>query len=547
MVESMEEQENDRSRRFDVVIVGAGFSGLYMLRKTRELGLRAIVLDAAGDVGGTWYWNRYPGARCDIHSMDYSYSFDDDLQQEWEWSERYSAQPEILDYVAHVAERFDLRRDIRFNTRVVSAVYDEEANLWNLETESGETWSGAWCIMAVGCLSLPQKPDFEGLESFKGDWHHTGLWPHEGVDFTGLDVAVIGTGSSAIQSIPQIAKQAEHLTVFQRTPNFTVPAWNHPLGEEEIRAIKGNYDAYRETARWSESGYNGEPPHESGHDVSQNRRISELERRWAVGGFTVLSTFTDVGSDPAINKIVADFAHAKIKERVDDPKVAELLCPKNHPFGTKRLCVDIDYYETYNRPNVSLVDLRSAPIETITPDGLKTREKEYRFDAIVFAIGFDAMTGPLLSIDIRGAEGQSLREKWADGPQSYLGLAVAGFPNMFTVTGPQSPSVLTNMMSAIEQHIEWISDCLDYMKSHGLERIEATESAERAWVKHNGEAAEETLYPKADSWYVGANIPGKPRVFLPYVGSFGDYHKKCDAVATDGYKGFLMHAMERAA
>jgi cyclohexanone monooxygenase len=541
------DQDKSGERRFDVIIVGAGFSGLYMLHKTRELGLRAVVLDAAGDVGGTWYWNRYPGARCDIHSMDYSYSFDEALQQEWEWSERYSAQPEILDYVAHVADRFDLRRDIRFNTRVLSASYDKDANLWNLETENGEVWSGTWCVMGVGCLSLPQKPDFEGLDDFKGAWYHTGLWPHEGVDFTGKKVAVIGTGSSAIQAIPQIAKQAEQLTVFQRTPNFAVPAWNHPLEEEEVRSIKDNYHAYREYARWSESGYNGEQPQESGHDVSENRRISELERRWAVGGFTVLSTFNDVGSDPAINKIVADFAHRKIKERVDDPQVAELLCPKNHPFGTKRLCVDINYYETYNRPNVSLVDLRATPIAAITPDGVKTTDREYKVDAIVFAIGFDAMTGPLLGIDIRGRDGLSLREKWAEGPQSYLGLCVAGFPNLFTVTGPQSPSVLTNMMSAIEQHVEWISDCLAYMTSRGLERIEATEEAERAWVQHNGEVAETTLYPRADSWYVGANIPGKPRVFLPYVGGFGEYRRKCDAIVADGYKGFVLDATEAAA
>jgi cyclohexanone monooxygenase len=538
--------ENREEAQFDVVIVGAGFSGMYMLHKCRGLGLRAVVLDAASDVGGTWYWNRYPGARCDIHSMDYSYSFDEDLQQEWEWSERYSPQPEILSYVEHVAERFDLRRDIRFDTTVVAASYDEDANLWHLETSTGETWSGTFCVLAVGCLSVPQKPDFDGLDQFKGPWYHTGLWPHEGVDFTGLDVAVVGTGSSAIQSIPQIAKQAKHLTVFQRTPNFAVPAWNRKLGEEEVREIKENYTAYREYARWSESGYNGEEAHESGHDVSENRRISELERRWAEGGFTVLSTFSDVGSDLEVNEMVADFARDKIRQRVDDPEVAELLCPKNHPFGTKRLCVDIDYYETYNLPNVSLVNLRDAPIEAITPDGLKTMEKAYSFDAIVFAIGFDAMTGPLLNIDIKGRGGQSLREKWVDGPQTYLGLGVAGFPNMFTVTGPQSPSVLTNMMSAIEQHVEWISDCLGYMKDQNLDCIEAAEEAERDWVKHNLEVADTTLYPQADSWYVGANMEGKPRVFYPYVGGFGEYRKKCDAIAAEGYRGFELASTGKA-
>ncbi len=540
-------RKSDAGMRYDVVIVGAGFSGMYMLHKCRQLGLSAVVLDAAGDVGGTWYWNRYPGARCDIHSMDYSYSFDEDLQQEWEWSERYSPQAEILSYVEHVAERFDLRRDIRFDSRVVSASFDEDANLWRVVTQAGETWSGTYCVMAVGCLSLPQTPNFDGLEDFKGPWYHTGLWPHEGVDFTGLDVAVVGTGSSGMQSIPQIAKQARHLTVFQRTPNFAVPAWNHKLGEEEVSEIKDNYAAFRDYARWSESGYNGEESHESGHDVSQERRIAEFERRWAVGGFTVLSTFSDIGSDLEVNKMAAEFAHEKIRQRVKDPQVADLLCPTNHPFGTKRLCVDIDYYETYNRPNVSLENLRVAPIEAITPDGLRTTEKDYKFDAIVFAIGFDAMTGPLLNIDIKGKGGQALREKWEEGPQSYLGLSVAGFPNLFTVTGPQSPSVMTNMMSAIEQHVEWISDCLAYMQEHGHDRIEAGEKAEQEWVIHNGEVADTTLYPQADSWYVGANIEGKPRVILPYLGSFGEYRKTCDAIAAEGYRGFELDSADRAA
>tara|TARA_B100000676_G_scaffold302119_1_gene350515 strand:+ start:1233 stop:2882 length:1650 start_codon:yes stop_codon:yes gene_type:complete len=537
--------DETRADSFDVVIIGAGFSGMYMLHKTRELGLSAVILEAAGDVGGTWYWNRYPGARCDIHSMDYSYSFDDDLQQEWEWSERYSPQPEILKYAAHVAERFDLRCDIRFGTRVESANWDDNANQWVLETETGDAVRGTWCVLAVGCLSVPQRPSFDGLDDYKGDWYHTGLWPHEEVDFTGKDVAVIGTGSSAIQSIPQIAKQARHLTVFQRTPNFSVPAWNRPLTEEEVRPIKENYAAYRENARWSESGYNGEDAHESGHDVSDNRRRSELERRWAEGGFTMLSTFTDVGNDAAINKIVADFAHEKIREKVKDPKVADLLCPTSHPFGTKRLCVDIDYHDTYNRPNVSLVDINAAPIERLTAEGLKTTETDYHFDAIVFAIGFDAMTGPILNIDIRGVEGRSLRKEWEDGPHTYLGLGMAGYPNLFPVTGPQSPSVLTNMMSAIEQHIEWISDCLAYMTDKGLDRIEARTDAQQDWVRHNKEVGDTTLYPLANSWYVGTNIPGKPRVFLPYVGGFGEYRKICDDVAADDYRGFVVASHDR--
>jgi cyclohexanone monooxygenase len=532
---------------FDVVIIGAGFAGMYMLHKCRGLGLSAIVLDAAGDVGGTWYWNRYPGARCDIDSLDYSYSFDDDLQQEWKWSERYSPQAEILDYAAHVAKRFDLRRDIRFDTLVVSASFDEAATQWELVTDTGAAFRGTWCVMAVGCLSLPQKPDFDGLDDFRGPWYHTGLWPHEAVDFTGMKVGVVGTGSSAIQSIPQIAKQASHLTVFQRTPNFSVPAWNGPLDPEREQEVKADYAVFRECARWSQSGYNGEESHESGHEASANRQRSELERRWAVGGFTVLSTFSDIGNDLEVNKIVADFAHEKIRERVNDPAVADLLCPKNHPFGTKRLCVDIDYYETYNRENVTLVDIKDAPIERITPTGLATSSGSYEFDAIVFAIGFDAMTGPLLNIDIRGRAGEPLRDKWEEGPQSYLGLTVAGFPNMFTVTGPQSPSVLTNMMSAVEQHIEWISDCLGYLKENGLTLIEAEGTSENDWVRHNEEVGNATLYPLANSWYVGANIPGKSSAFMPYAGHFGEYRKLCDEIAADDYRGFKLEAGEPAA
>ena len=531
-------QAADR-RVFDAVIVGAGFSGMYMLYRLRKLGLSAVVLDAAGDVGGTWYWNRYPGARCDVESMEYSYSFDEELQQEWEWTERYSAQPEILDYAAHVADRFDLRRDMRFDTRVVSAAFDEDTGVWNLETESGDRFSGHYCIMALGCLSVPRRPDFEGLDTFRGPWYHTGLWPHEPVDFSGLDVGIIGTGSSAIQSIPQIAAEARHLTVFQRTANFSVPAWNGPLDADEVRRIKEDYRAFRERARWSHSGYNCDDAVGPGLEVSENLRRSEMERRWAIGGFTVLSTFDDVNTDPDVNRLFVDFAHDKIRERVRDPETAKLLCPTNHPFGTKRLCVDIDYFETYNRDNVSLVDISANPVARITPSGLETGDgTAYGFDALVFATGFDAMTGPLMAIDIRGRDGVALRDRWHGGPRTYLGLAVAGFPNLFTVTGPQSPSVLTNMMSAIEQHVEWISACIDWLARHGFDRIEARRDEEDAWVDHNNAVGDETLYPRADSWYVGANIPGKPRVFMPYVGGFDTYRGICDGIAADGYRGF---------
>ena len=524
---------------YDAVVVGAGFSGLYMLHKLRQSGLSTVVIEAAGDVGGTWYWNRYPGARCDVESMEYSYSFDEDLQKEWVWTERYSAQPEILEYANHVADRFDLRRDIRFNTRIVSAIYDEDSDLWVLETDAGGRLRGRFCIMALGCLSVPRRPGFRGLENFRAPWYHTGLWPHEPVDFSGLDVGIIGTGSSAIQSIPEIARHARHLTVFQRTPNFAVPAWNRPLEEDEIQEIKENYAAFRERARWSHSGYNCDDAVGPGLEVSDNLRKSEMERRWAIGGFTVLSTFDDVNTNPDVNQLFVDFAHDNIRRRVNDPETAKLLSPTNHPFGSKRLCVDIDYFETYNRDNVSLVDISANPIETITPSGLRTGDGTgYDFDALIFATGFDAMTGPLMAIDIRGRDGLQMREKWDAGPRTLLGLAVAGFPNLFTITGPQSPSVLTNMMSAIEQHVEWITACLDWLERHDLDCIEAREEDEEAWVEHNIAVGNETLYPRANSWYVGANIPGKPRVFTPYVGGFDTYRRICDEIAADGYRTF---------
>ncbi len=524
---------------FDAVVVGAGFSGMYMLVRLRQLGLSAVVVEAAGDVGGTWYWNRYPGARCDVESMEYSYSFDEDLQQEWEWTERYSAQPEILEYANHVADRFDLRRDIHFDTRIASVRLDEDTGTWILTSQQGRRYRGRFCIMALGCLSVPQRPDFEGLGTFGGSWYHTGRWPHEPVDFSGLDVGIIGTGSSAMQSIPVIARQARHLTVFQRTPNFAVPAWNRPLDPDEVRLIKENYAAFREGARWSHSGYNCEDAAGPGLEVSHNLRISEIERRWAIGGFTILSTFDDVNSNEDVNRFFIDYAHDNIRRRVSDPETARLLSPTNHPFGSKRLCVDIDYFETYNRPNVSLVDISDNPIETILADGLRTGDgARHRLDAIVFAIGFDAMTGPLMAIDIRGRDGISLRDKWRDGPRSYLGLAVSGFPNLFTITGPQSPSVLTNMMSAIEQHVEWVADCLEHLERHGLDSIEARESEEDAWVEYNIEVGNQTLYPRANSWYVGANIPGKPRVFTPFVGGFDTYRRICDRIAAESYGTF---------
>jgi cyclohexanone monooxygenase len=532
----------------DVVIVGAGFSGLYLLHRMRELGLTARVFEAGDGVGGTWYWNRYPGARVDIESQEYSYSFSEELQDEWRWTERYAAQPELLKYLNHVADRFDLRRDIQFETRVTSAVFDEAASLWTVSTDRGETVSARYCIMATGCLSLPNEPRFEGLESFTGPTYHTGRWPHDGVDFTGKRVGVIGTGSSAIQSIPQIANQAEHLYVFQRTPNFSVPAHNAPIDDAVIADWKANRAEYRQQARMSGAGIVAVGATETlAFDVSDEERRQVFEQRWGKGGFAIGAAFADLAIDRKANDTAVEFVSEKIRGIVKDPAVAEILVPKGYPFGTKRLCVDTGYYETFNRDNVTLVDVSNAPIEAITPTGLRTASGDYAFDALVFAIGFDAMTGALGRIDIRGRDGKALKDKWADGPKTYLGLMSAGFPNLFMVTGPGSPSVLSNMVVSIEQHVDWITDCIAHLGGRQVAAIEATPEAEDAWVAHVNEVADTTLYPLAASWYLGANIPGKPRVFMPYVGGVGPYREKCDQVAADGYEGFRLTPAGQAA
>jgi len=525
---------------FDAVIVGAGFAGLYMLHRLRGLGLSARVYEAASDVGGTWYWNRYPGARCDVESVDYSYSFSDELQQEWRWSERYAAQPEILRYINHVADRFDLRRDIQFETRVTAAVFDEETNQWAIRTDRGDRVSAAFCITAVGCLSTAQVPQYEGLSTFAGKWYHTGNWPHEGVDFTGQRVGVIGTGSSGIQSIPIIAQQAAHLFVFQRTPNFTVPAHNAPLDPLSEQQVKANYAERRRGNRESHSGFMVPRNEQSALAAMPDERQGAYEARWARGGFGFLSAFSDVAINKEANDTAAAFIRAKIHDTVRDPAVAEALSPKDHPVGAKRLPLETGYHDTYNRDNVTLVDVRDAPIEAITPTGLRTRDATYALDSLVFATGFDAMTGALLSMDIRGRGGYALGEKWAAGPRTYLGLMVAGFPNLFIITGPGSPSVLSNMIVSIEQHVDWITDCLAYLRTHQFVSIEANADAEDAWVGHANEVANFTLYPSANSWYIGANIPGKPRIFMPYVGGVGVYRRKCDDVAAKGYEGFAL-------
>jgi cation diffusion facilitator CzcD-associated flavoprotein CzcO len=533
----------DRARHLDVVVVGAGFGGLYALHRLRGLGLSVQVYEAGSGVGGTWYWNRYPGARCDVESLEYSYSFSPELEQEWDWSERYAPQPEILSYINHVADRFDLRRDIQFDTRVTAAAFDETSGRWRVTIDRGDEVSARFCVMATGCLSAVTTPDIAGLSSFRGNWYHTGQWPHEGVDFSGQRVGVVGTGSSGIQSIPVIARQASHLVVFQRTPNFSLPARNEPLSPDTQAEVKAGYGALRDEARSSFSAIAVSAPTELALEVEPAERRRRYEAAWARGGLmSMTTTFRDLIVDKAANDTAAEFIRSKIREIVVDPDVAQALTPTDHPFATKRPCLDTGYFETFNRDNVTLVDLRQTPITEIVPAGIRTTERVHELDTIVFATGFDAMTGPLLRIDIRGRGNRPLSDKWSAGPRTYLGIATAGFPNLFILTGPGSPSVLSNMVMAIEQHVDWIADCLPYLGANGLGTIEATVEAEDAWVDHVNQLASATLFPRANSWYMGANVPGKPRVFLPYVGGFPQYRSTCDDVAADGYRGFSLTA-----
>ena len=535
---------------FDAVVIGAGFAGLGMLRKLREEhGMSVQVYETGDGVGGTWYWNRYPGARCDSESYMYCFSFSKEMLQDWNWSGKYPEQPEILSYLNHVADRFDLRRNIQFNTRVTSARFLEDANLWEVETDQGDRVTSQFLITGIGCISSGNVPDIKGLDSFQGEQYHTGSWPHEEVDFAGKRVAVIGTGSSGIQSIPVIARQAEHLTVFQRTPQYTIPARHGTIDRKFLeKTVKPNYDDLMERARWSTGGFPMDRDERSALEISAAERLEIYEASWAEGGIRFLSTsFKDVSTDRRANDTMAEFIRKKIREMVQDPETAEKLMPTDHPFGSKRPLIDTDYFETYNRENVELVDIRHSPIEEITPRGIRTDDQEFEFDMIVFATGFDAMTGTFFKMDIRGRDGLPLKEKWSEGPKTYLGLQTAGFPNMFMITGPGSPSVLSNMPVSIEQHIDWIADLLQHMREHDIKSVEAEADAEKAWVVHVNEVAEPTMFMQANSWYLGANIPGKPRVFMPYAGGVGTYRKKCNEVADNGYEGFILGAGRRGA
>ena len=538
------------SRYTDVIVVGAGFAGMYALHKFRGSGLRTQVLEAGKDVGGTWYWNRYPGARCDVPSVEYSYSFDKDLEQEWDWTEIMAAQPEILEYANHVADRFDLRKDIQFQTRVDSAVFDENSNRWTVVTEGGQTHTARFCVMATGCLSVPNTPRIDGQDNFAGSVYHTGNWPEGGVDFSDAAVGIIGTGSSGIQSIPVIAEQAKHLTVFQRTPNYTMPAANAPLKTEFLRQAKENYSAIRAEQRASQVGIVGYGFGFGGaENVVPTQEIkqttpSERQRLVEEEGFLAIRRYADVALDEEANELACEMYRGQVKRVIKDPATAQALMPRDYPMGCKRPVIDTNYYETFNRDNVTLVDLRQGGIEEITEAGVRTAKADYTFDVLVYATGFDAMTGALGKIDIRGRENRALTEYWEAGPRTYLGLQVAGFPNLFTVTGPGSPSVLSNMIVSIEQHIDWIARCISDLDQCGAQTIEATTEAEDEWIAHVNDVAQNTMFTakSCNSWYLGANIPGKPRIFMPYVGGVGVYREKCDEVARNGYQGFELSA-----
>nr|WP_234712676.1 NAD(P)/FAD-dependent oxidoreductase [Mycolicibacterium komanii] len=526
----------------DAVVVGAGFAGLYALHRLRSQGLSVRVFEAAPEIGGTWYYNRYPGARCDVESVDYCYSFDPQLEQEWDWSEKYATQAEILRYMNWVADKLNLRDGITFNTRVTSAVLDEDNLRWTVSTDAGEVVTARFCVMATGPLSAALTPDFPGLDGYAGELYHTAHWPHEPVDFTGKRVAVIGTGSSGIQSIPVIAEQADRLYVFQRTPNYSVPAGNRPLTDEDRAQVKASYSERRRLS-WRSGGGSPHIAHPKlTMEATPEERREAFERRWELGGVLFSKTFSDQMIDMAANEEARKFYEEKIRAVIDDPEVAELLIPSDHPIGTKRICTDTNYFQTFNQPHVSLVSVRKTPIVSIDADGINTTDAHYDVDAIVLATGFDAMTGALSKIDIVGRGGQRLRDDWAGGPRTYLGLGVDGFPNLFLISGPGAPAVLANMVLHAEANVNWIAEAISYLDGHGYTAIEATDEAVDNWIAECNRRAEATLFPRANSWYMGANVPGKPRGFMLFIGGFGVYLDICAEVAAAGYKGFRLLA-----
>jgi cation diffusion facilitator CzcD-associated flavoprotein CzcO len=524
----------------DAIVIGAGFGGLRVLHELRQLGLTVKVFEAASDVGGTWYWNRYPGARTDSESWVYAYSFSKELQDDWNWTERFPAQPETLAYLRHVVDRFDMRKHIQFDTRVESAVYDEPSNAWRVTTDQAETFTCKYLITAVGVLSLPYTPPFPGLETFEGEWYVTGRWPKERVDFAGKRVAVIGTGATAVQAIPIIAYTARHLTVFQRTPNYVLPARNCTLSEDQLQSIRANYDAIWEQARSHFFGFAMDYSGRTAADVTPEEQQKILERGWETGGFRfIFETFDDIFIDDKSNAVAAEFIRNKIRAIVKDPATAELLCPKDYPLAGKRPPLGHYYYETFNRDNVSLVDVSEDPITAITPKGLRTEKREFEADIIVFATGFDAVTGTLRAMDIRGRGGATIKDKWAEGPRTHLGIAVDGFPNMFMVCGPQSP--FANIPVVIDGIVDWIGRAIRHLRDDGLDAMEAMPQAVDRWRQHVEDLVNATVLPKGKrSWFLGDNIPGKPHVVLFHFGGAGVYRRECQEVADRGFEGFTV-------
>ncbi|QBQ98751.1 flavin-containing monooxygenase [Paraburkholderia pallida] len=529
------------SNVLDAVVVGAGFGGLYAIKRLTDAGFRLQAFESGGGVGGTWYWNRYPGARVDLECWDYSYSFSPELQDEWDWPERYPTSPELRKYLNHVADHFDLRRHIQFNTRVESAVFDERENLWVVTTSDGKTTKARFFVPATGVLSVPKPPEIPGIESFRGESYHTGRWPHHEVDFSNKRVGVIGTGSSGIQVIQALAGKCKHLSVFQRTAVYVVPAKNHPLTPGMRERVRATYAERRAVSRLTRFGIAVPFPVESALDATPEERRKKYENAWENSqllGFRMC--YGDILSNEKANDTVAEFIRGRIRETVKSPEIAEKLMPRGFPFGTKRPCLGDTYYSVYNRPDVTLVDLKATPIERIVPDGIVTSEGLQQLDCLIYATGYDALTGALTHIDIRGIGGRQLVDKWASGAKTYLGLVTSGFPNLFTITGPGSPGPLANMSMSIEQHVDWITACMVHMRERGIRRIDADLQAEEDWMQHVQDVVSKTLYMKANSWYIGANVPGKAHVFLPYLGGHGTYRKKCDDIAVAGYPGFVL-------
>ena len=530
----------------DVVVVGAGFSGLYLLYRLRKAGFSTRVFERGGDVGGTWYWNRYPGARCDVESLQYSYSFDEQLQQDWHWPEKFSAQPDILAYANHVADRFNLKKDIEFNVEVKASRFDENLKTWKITTNTGEEIDAQYFIMATGCISTTQIPNIKGLSDYVGNTFHTGDWPHEEVDFSGQSIAVIGTGSSGIQSIPVLAKQAKKLTVFQRTPNYSIPSQNEPMTKKYERSWKDVYSERRKEMRYSAHGSLKDLNDVPALSVDEDQRQELYTKRWAIGGTGFLGSFNDLLTNADANYTAAEYVRQQIKRIVKDKETAEILCPRSYPIGTKRICIDTGYFETYNRENVKLVDISKKPIQRLVADGIIVDDQLYAFDSIIFATGFDAMTGSIFNVDIKGRGGLALKEKWNAGPKTYLGLMSASFPNLFMITGPGSPSVKSNMIMSIEQHVDLVIETLLSMRRKGLSVVEPELEAENKWVDHVQEVANKTLFPQANSWYMGANIPGKPRLFMPYIGGVGAYREICEEIVANNYRGFKFEKSKQA-